>query len=77
VVTSAQCTRHCDSGLCMRLRCAPFTEVCVARNIYCGVCDRRRTWLAIDIVSCLPLECMLTAAGVGHNYNLGHLNRWD
>jgi hypothetical protein len=34
-----------------------------------------RTWLVIDIVSCLPLECMLTAGGVAFNYNLGHLNR--
>jgi hypothetical protein len=23
------------------------------------------------------MECMLTAGGVGYNYNLGHLNRWD
>jgi len=34
-----------------------------------------RTWLIIDIVSCLPLECMISAGGVTYNYNLGHLNR--
>lgn len=34
-----------------------------------------RTWLLLDIVSCLPLECMVSAGGWAHNYNLGHLNR--
>lgn len=34
-----------------------------------------RTWLVIDVVSCLPVECMIGAAGVTHNYNLGHLCR--
>eukprot|EP00878_Enallax_costatus_P034394 GHUV01038128.1.p1 GENE.GHUV01038128.1~~GHUV01038128.1.p1 ORF type:complete len:493 (+),score=96.96 GHUV01038128.1:602-2080(+) len=33
------------------------------------------TWLALDVVSCLPVECILNAAGVTHSYNAGHLNR--
>lgn len=36
-----------------------------------------RTWLVLDVVSCLPLECIIRAAGVAHSYNLGHLNRYE
>lgn len=35
-----------------------------------------RTWLVLDVVSCLPVECMLGAGGVVHSYNAGHLNRY-
>lgn len=34
------------------------------------------TWLALDVLSCLPLECMVSAAGVVDSYNVGHINRW-
>lgn len=35
-----------------------------------------RTWLVLDVLSALPVECMITAGNVEYNYNLGHLNRW-
>lgn len=34
-----------------------------------------RTWLALDVVSCLPLECIVSAAGVHGTYHTTHLNR--
>ncbi|KAI8472380.1 MAG: cyclic nucleotide-binding-like protein [Monoraphidium minutum] len=34
-----------------------------------------RTWLLLDVVSVLPLECMVAAAGRANNFNAGHVNR--
>lgn len=67
-----------SSSLCTSLllpvRCRARAAVCLVLVLVLVlmVC---RTWLVIDIVSCLPLECMLTAGGVAYNYNFGHLNR--
>ncbi|WIA11542.1 hypothetical protein OEZ85_011652 [Tetradesmus obliquus] len=34
-----------------------------------------RSWLLLDVLSALPVECMVVLGMGGHNYNLGHLNR--
>ncbi|KAF8064640.1 FPS1 [Scenedesmus sp. PABB004] len=34
-----------------------------------------RTWLLLDVVSCLPGECILAALGAHRSFNLGYSNR--
>jgi hypothetical protein len=35
-----------------------------------------KSWLLLDVLSALPVECLLVLGVGGQNYNLGHLNRW-
>jgi hypothetical protein len=38
-------------------------------------CSYSKSWLLLDVVSALPVECLVVLGVGGHNYNLGHLNR--
>lgn len=60
---------------CLYVTCsADMVEYCY--NLRTVATQYTKTWLVLDVVSCLPVECMIRAGGVVHSYNLGHVNRW-